>query len=132
MGNDLYFTGRVTVDLPVSDLKASQAWYKGVLGCEVVYEAPGYGWCAMSSPVPGMRIGLGEVEQVKAEGGGTPTFNVYDVAAARARMERLGVRFDGPIRDVGGLVKLTTFYDPDGHKWMLAESPEDAQRARQG
>jgi hypothetical protein len=45
-------------------------------------------------------------------------------------MERLGVRFDGAIRDVGGLVKLTTFYDPDGHKWMLAESPEDAKQAQ--
>jgi hypothetical protein len=27
-------------------------------------------------------------------------------------------------------VKLTTFYDPDGHKWMLAESPEGTKSAQ--
>jgi predicted lactoylglutathione lyase len=104
MRDDLYFAGEVTVDLPVTNLKASQKWYKEVLGCEV--------------------------EHAQVEGGATPTSNVYDIEGARARMEGLGVRFDGPIRDVGGLVKLTTFFDPDGHKWMLAESPDDTGRAR--
>jgi hypothetical protein len=60
-------------DLPVSNLAASLTWYESVLGCQVIYEAPGYAWCSMTSPVPGMRIGIGEAEQVKMEGGATPT-----------------------------------------------------------
>jgi CreA protein len=39
--------------------------------------------------------------------------------AARAHMEAQGVRFDGPSVSHEGMVKLATFYDPDGHTLML-------------
>jgi hypothetical protein len=32
------------------------------------------------------------------------------------------VRFDGPTREYPGMVKLATFFDPDGNTLMLYES----------
>jgi hypothetical protein len=46
---------------------------------------------------------------------------VKDIQAARAHLESNGVRFDGDTYEIQGMVKLATFYDPDGNPWMLAE-----------
>ena len=51
-----------------------------------------------------------------------PTFGVKDIAAARAHLESLGTKFDSDTYEIEGMVKLATFYDPDGNAWMLAES----------
>jgi hypothetical protein len=37
-------------------------------------------------------------------------------------LEAAGVRFDGPPVEHDGLVRLSTFYDPDGHALMLAQA----------
>ena len=37
----------------------------------------------------------------------------------------LDVKFDGPTQEIPGLVKLATFYDPDGNNYMLNESLSD-------
>lgn len=116
----------MTIDLPVSDLKASLAWYQEALGCQVVFEVPDYGYYFLSTPNPDITIGMGQVEKVAAreEGAGmTPTWNCLNIEEGKAQMEAKGVRFDGPVRDIG-MVKLVTFFDPDGHPWMLAESPD--------
>jgi hypothetical protein len=47
---------------------------------------------------------------------------VLDIATARAGLEGAGVPFDGETQVLPGLVKLATFSDPDGNRFMLAES----------
>ena len=51
----------------------------------------------------------------------TLTFTVEDIDAARAYLEGEGVRFDGDTSQVEDMVRLATFYDPDGNALMLAE-----------
>ena len=41
---------------------------------------------------------------------------------ARAELEAKGVRFDGDTVEVPGMVKLATFFDPDGNRYMFAQS----------
>jgi predicted enzyme related to lactoylglutathione lyase len=53
--------------------------------------------------------------------GSTLTFTVVDIDAARAYLEGEGVRFDGETHQVEDMVKLCTFYDPDGNALMLAQ-----------
>ena len=53
--------------------------------------------------------------------GTVPTFGVKDIDAARAHLESLGTRFDGDTYEIDGMVKLATFYDPDGNAWMLSQ-----------
>jgi catechol 2,3-dioxygenase-like lactoylglutathione lyase family enzyme len=113
--------GEGTAALAVSDYGKSLAWYRDVLGFEVVFELETWGWAQLRSPIDGLLIGIGQSEEIKEGGGATITFRVKDIEAARAHLESEGVRFDGEISQVEDMVRLTTFYDPDGNALMLAQ-----------
>jgi catechol 2,3-dioxygenase-like lactoylglutathione lyase family enzyme len=115
------YAGNLVISVGVSDLERSIDWYREMLGFELVYKLDEYGWCEVRSPIAGVSLGLGQVEEPKVSGG-TPTWGVEDIAAARSFLEERGVRFDGETQDVGGMVLLATFYDPDGNPYMLAQS----------
>jgi catechol 2,3-dioxygenase-like lactoylglutathione lyase family enzyme len=113
--------GEGTAALAVSDYGKSLAWYRDVLGFEVVFELETWGWAQLRSPIDGLLIGIGQSEEIKEGGGATITFRVKDIETARAYLESEGVRFDGEISQVEDMVRLTTFYDPDGNAFMLAQ-----------
>ena len=115
------WAGESTAALAVSDYGKALAWYRDVLGLKVVFELETWGWAQLQSPVDGLLIGIGQSEEVKTGGGATLTFTVKDIEAARAYLEGEGVRFDGEISQVEDMVRLTTFYDPDGNALMLAQ-----------
>lgn len=122
---------QLVISVNVSDFEKAIGWYHDVLGFEVVYRLDDYGWCEVTTPWNGVTIGLGVTEELK-QGGTVPTFGVKDIAAARAHLESYDVRFDGDTYDVGGMVKLCTFYDPDGNPWMLAEAHDRDQLGQRG
>src|SRR3954462_12071836 len=106
------WAGEATAALSVGDYGKALAWYRDVLGFEVVFELETWGWAQLRSPVDGLLIGIGQSEEVKTGGGGaTLTFTVKDIEAARSYLEGEGVRFDGEISQVEDMVRLTTFYD---------------------
>lgn len=117
----LGYNGGLTLATDVKDRKKSAQWYEKVLGFKLLYDVEEIGWCELATSVPGVNIGLSEVEKPKVGGGMVPTFGVADVAAARRRLEAADVRFDGPTREYPEMVKLATFYDPDGNTLMLYE-----------
>ena len=119
----------MTAALSVSDFDASIPWYREMLGFELIYRLESWGWCELKTGVPGVSLGLGETDEVKTAGGATLTFNVVDIVAARGYLEERGVRFDGETSEIEGMVKLATFYDPDGNSFMLAQSL-DGDKAR--
>ena len=113
---------QLVISIGVSDLERSIEWYRQMLGFEVVYKLAEYGWCEVRTPWDGITLGLGQSEEPKPTGGTTPTFGVKDIEAARRHLEGNGVRFDGDTYEIAGMVKLATFYDPDGNPFMLAEA----------
>jgi catechol 2,3-dioxygenase-like lactoylglutathione lyase family enzyme len=115
------WAGKSTAALEVSDYAKGLAWYRDVLGFEVVFELESWGWAQLQSPVSGLLVGIGQSEEVKHGGGATLTFTVKDIDAARAYLEAEGVRFDGETSQVEDMVRLATFYDPDGNALMLAQ-----------
>lgn len=115
------YDGSITLAFGVRDRKASAVWYAEQLGCELLYDEPRIGWCEMSTPITGLTIGFSDVSD-PAPGGPVPTFGIRDLDVARARLEASGVRFDGAVIEHEGLVRLSTFYDPDGHALMLAQN----------
>jgi catechol 2,3-dioxygenase-like lactoylglutathione lyase family enzyme len=115
------FDRQLVISVNVSDFKKSVAWYREALGFEVTYELEQHGWGEMRTPWEGIYIGLGQTEDLK-QGGTVPTFGVKDIAAARKHLESLGTKFDGETYEIDGMVKLATFYDPDGNAWMLAQT----------
>jgi catechol 2,3-dioxygenase-like lactoylglutathione lyase family enzyme len=106
------FDGGLTCALGVSDLDRSIAWYRDRLGFQLMYRMDQMAWCELTTPVGRVSVGLGQRETPGGAGGATLTFGVVDLDAA-------GVRLDGPIQDVPGMVRLLTFYDPDGNALML-------------
>jgi catechol 2,3-dioxygenase-like lactoylglutathione lyase family enzyme len=129
VSTSIEYDGRMTAALSVSDLDGSIPWYREMLGFELIYRLESWGWCELKTGVPGVSLGLGETDEVKTAGGATLTFNVTDIAAARGYLEDRGVRFDGETSEIEGMVKLATFYDPDGNSFMLAQSL-DGDKAR--
>jgi len=115
------YDGTVVVSIDVSDLKKAIAWYQDVLGLELSYVMEDIGWCEMKTATPKLTLGLSQREEVKV-GDTTPTFGVSDIEQARTHLESHKVRFAGPTQTVAGMVKLATFYDPDGNSFMLAQT----------
>lgn len=106
------------ISVGVTDYDRSLAWYRDVLGFELVYELKDYGWCELSTPFD-FNIGLGQTETV-TPGNVTPTFGVRDINAAIAHLRGHDVKVED-WHEVPGMVRLSTFYDPDGTSWMLAQ-----------
>lgn len=116
------FDGIITLATSVTDIEASIKWFDEKLGFKEHFRAPEAGWAEVSTPAKGVTIGLGQNEKVDGKGGTTPVFGVKDIVAARAELEGSGVRFDGETLEIPEMVKLATFYDPDGNSYMLAQS----------
>jgi catechol 2,3-dioxygenase-like lactoylglutathione lyase family enzyme len=107
------------VSVNVSDYDRSLTWYRDVLGFEVDYELADYGWCELRTPF-GFTIGLGQTEDV-SPGTVVPTFGVHDIDAAIAHLREHDVKVED-WHEIPGMVRLSTFWDPDGTSWMLAQT----------
>ncbi len=116
------YNATVTCATSVKDMAASIDWYVDKLGFELDYRLDDIGWCELRSPVPGVTVGLSQVEEVPNPGGAVLTWGVTDIDAARAELEGKGVRFDGETRTIPDMVKLATFFDPDENTYMLAQT----------
>lgn len=120
------FDGGLTCAMGVSDLDRSLAWYRDTLGFDLLYRLEGEAWCELGTSVERVNLGLSEVEEAGGKGGATLTFGVEDIEAAKSQLDSLGVRQDGPIREIPGLVRLLTFYDPDENALMLYQDLQGA------
>ena len=119
MPSSLDYDGGLTCAMEAADLDASIAWYRDVLGFELLYRMDDLGWCELKTAVAGVNVGLSQVETPQVKGGATPTFGVSDIDQARAALETKGVRFDGETITIKDMVRLATFFDPDGNKLMF-------------
>ncbi len=117
----LGYDGALTCAINVSDLDAGIAWYRDTLGMELLYRVDEIAWCEFESPVARVSVGLAQVERVVQGGGAALTFGVVDLDAAKAVLDAAGVRQDGPVQEIPGMVRLLTFYDPDGNALMFAQ-----------
>jgi CreA protein len=121
-GSSVGFINGLTLSLSVRDLERSKHFYREVLGFIFSYEVEEIGWAGFRTPTGDVMLGLSQVEEVNPNTGLVPTFNVSDIEATRAKLEAQQVSFDGPTQTLAGLVKLATFFDPDGHPFRLSQS----------
>lgn len=118
----LTYVPELTASIGVTDIDASLAWYEKVLGFKLLYRVDEIGWCELSTGVPGVNVGLSQIEKVAQGGGATNVWGVQDIDQAKAHLDAYGVRQDGEIQHIAGMVKLITFYDPDGNAMMFSQS----------
>lgn len=120
------FDGGLTCSIGVTSLDRALPWYQELFGMTLLYRIDEMAWCELTSPVARVTIGLSQVENVPQGGGATLTFGVVDLDAAKAALDAAGIRQDGPILDVPGMVRLLTFYDPDGNALMFYQDLSSA------
>jgi catechol 2,3-dioxygenase-like lactoylglutathione lyase family enzyme len=118
----LDYVQEITASMAVTDLDRSIDWYRRVLGFELLYRVDEIGWCELSTNMAGFNVGLSESREVAQGGGATNVWSVASIAAAKSHLDALGVRQDGGVRTIDGMVSLLTFFDPDGNALMFAES----------
>ncbi len=116
------YSGDITLASSVKDLDRSIAWFEEMLGFELVVRIDDAQWAELTSTTANVTIGLGVNESVTGQGGTTPVFGVQDIVIARNELEAKEVKFDGDTVEVPGMVKIATFFDPDGNSYMFAES----------
>ena len=123
--HEMGYRAETTCAINVTDFKAASRWYQDVLGFEPLYQMEEMGWGEFRTNVAGMSVGLSQVEpgsnDAPGPGGATLTFGVDDIDKSRALLEAKGVKFDGETREIPGMVRLATFFDPDGNSLMLAQ-----------
>lgn len=110
----------ITLALSVADRHASAQWYSQHLGFEILFASDEMGWTELRTNTEGVTLGLGDDESSKP-GNCVPVFGVASVDAARKALEDANVQFDGDVIHYEGMVKITTFYDPDKNALMIAE-----------
>lgn len=118
MAERIRYDGGLTVSLPVANLDEAIDWYQTNLDFELKYRMDDIGWCELTSPVENVTLGLSVVETPNP-GGATPVFGVQDLQAAEASLKQKGVRLDGDIITIEGMVSLLTFYDQDDNSLMF-------------
>ena len=121
----LDFDGGLTCAIQCADLDKAVAWYEKVLGFELLYKIDEMAWAELKSPVANVSLGIGQVETPMVQGGATLTWGVIEIDEARSKLEANDVRFDGETQTIPEMVKLATFFDPDGNSLMFFESLSD-------
>lgn len=111
------------VQLAVSDLDRSIAFYRDVLGFELESRNDEIQWARIKVGISGVTIGLGVQPEVKGSGSVSLNIGVSDLDGARALLESRGVVFLGDTIRIPGVVVLADFLDPDGNKIRLAGHP---------
>jgi predicted enzyme related to lactoylglutathione lyase len=120
--SQIKFSGKLVCSLQAKDHRAAARWYEEMLCCQTVFEDDEMGMTFMSTPIENVHFDISQVENPQNPGGATLVFGVEDCDAARAALEAKGVRFDGPTREFGGMVRLATFFDPDGNTLMFYQN----------
>jgi len=116
---DMGYDGGLTCSIQVTDLDRALKWYGETFGFKTLYKVDKMGWAEMSTHIPRVNIGLGQVETITGRGNCKLTFGVKDADKVRKQLEAKGVRFDGPTVEIPGMVKLATFFDPDQNVVMV-------------
>ena len=103
----------------VNDFEGAKKFYGNVLGLKKTFEAQE--WAEFAGGEGQETIGVAVNPHAGKEPGATIVLQVEDIDRERNRLETAGVKFEGKIEEISGIVKLTTFRDPSGNRLQLAQ-----------
>ncbi len=103
----------------VKDFEQSKKFYSEVMGLQKTIEMQG--WAEFGHAKDGVTIGVNASPVAGSEPNATVVLQVDNVEGERKRLESRGVKFEGKIEEVGGVVKIATFRDPSGNRLQLCQ-----------
>ena len=109
----------------VTDLERAKEFYQKTLELTPMFAMEDIGWVEYTAG-SGANVAINKVSTgaKMAPGGATAVFSVDDIEWTRGKLEEKGVVFEGDILTIHDVVRLTTFFDPDGNRLMLAQIME--------
>ncbi|WP_433252681.1 JmjC domain-containing protein [Streptosporangium sp. CA-135522] len=113
--------------LTVANAEVAAEWYRRVLGCRVLAAIPEFGWMELTSPMPGVSIGLSEIPTAGVAGGAVLDFRVDDLERTRELLDRDAATPPARMRAVAGVARFLEAYDIDGNRLMFFQ-PDDQGR----
>ena len=122
VARQLGYDGRLTCSIQVSDIQRAISWYESVLGMKLLYHLEDMGWCELATPIHQVSIGLSQVQKPNIGLCAKLVLAVKDISAARRQLELNKVQFDGETIEIPGMVRLASFFDPDGNPMMFSQS----------
>ena len=113
---------KVTVSwFGVDDFESAKKFYGQVLGLNKTFEAQQ--WAEFATAPRGKRPSESRQTRTRAKSpGATVVLDVNDVERERKRLESAGVKFEGKIEEIPGIVRIATFRDPFGNRLQLAQA----------
>lgn len=113
--------GLRTVIYVNDELQAARDWYADMLGYAPYFNETFY----VGFNVGSFELGLMPSDEVNQQGGGgvLAYWGVENAAAAFQRLESKGARVREPVTEVGGGIKVATFFDPFGNILGIIENP---------
>jgi predicted enzyme related to lactoylglutathione lyase len=103
----------------VNDFEGAKKFYGNVLGLKKTFEAPQ--WAEFAGAEGEESIGVAINPHAGKEPGATIVLQVEDIEHERKRLETAGVKFEGKIEEIPGIVRIATFRDPSGNRLQLAQ-----------
>jgi predicted enzyme related to lactoylglutathione lyase len=102
-----------------NDFEEAKKFYGQVLGLKKTFELQG--WAEFSNVEGEASIGVAANPHNGKEPGATVVLRVDDIERERKRLEAGGVKFEGQVEEIPGVVKLATFRDPSGNRLQLCQ-----------
>jgi glyoxylase I family protein len=126
------------IGLAAQDTTALKDWYQRTLGARVIFtsaqlpptyfvELPGGVWLEIYQGSYSAR----EVADNSLQGWRHVALAVESIEAARAELERKGVRFTEAVKPAGGGGRVLFFSDPEGNLLHLVERASDSPLRKQ-
>ncbi len=106
----------------VKNLEQGKKFYGEVLGLKKTFEMQG--WAEFSHAEGAAAIGLAEQPQANgrsSDAGATVVLGVQDLDRVQQELTGHGVKFEGKIEEIPGVVRIATFRDPFGNRLQLAQ-----------
>lgn len=103
----------------VDDFEAAKKFYSQVLGLNKTYEMEG--WAEFGPAEGAPSIGIAKRNPDDPTSGATVVLRVADVDKARKELSQKGVKFEGDLEEIPGVVRIATFRDPSGNRLQLCQ-----------
>lgn len=105
---------------PAKDLDKAKKFYGEVLGLKQLFEMQG--WAEFSHAGDGAAaIGLSANPATADQKGATVVLKVDNLEQTRKQLSERGVKFEGEVEEIPGIVRLAAFRDPFGNLLQLAQ-----------
>jgi predicted enzyme related to lactoylglutathione lyase len=103
----------------VKNFEQAKKFYGETLGLKKTFEMEQ--WAEFAGAEGEASIGVSGGGHLAAEPGATVVLRVDDIEREKKRLEAGGVKFEGKIDEIPGVVKLAVFRDPSGNRLQLCQ-----------